>query len=88
MTRDLAYGSNYDALPSPLLRTLLRDTAVSTSANTRFTLIARGSLKEAETQIILAQRLGFLTAEVAERLLTVPNRINRMLTALKNSLRA
>jgi four helix bundle protein len=31
----------------------------------RFVLIARGSLKEAETQILLAQRLGFLSDVLA-----------------------
>ena len=83
------------------MRLQLRRAAVSVPSNlaeghgriarreySRFVLIARGSLKEAETQIRLAQRLGFLTPDAAETLLEMSQRLNRLLTALKNKLRS
>ena len=50
-------------------------------------LIARGSLKEAETQLLLAERLGFFDTGQPEPLLEMAARINRLLTGLKKKLR-
>ena len=82
------------------LRLQLRRAAVSVASNiaeghgrtapreyARFALIARGSLKEAETQILLAQRLGFLSAVLAKDLLQGTARINRLLSGLIRRLR-
>lgn len=81
------------------LRHQLRRSAVSIVSNiaeghgrsvkreyARFVLIARGSLKEAETQIILSQRLGFLTTPQRDRLVALVARINRLLTRLRRRL--
>jgi four helix bundle protein len=82
------------------LRMQLRRAAVSVASNiaeghgrinrreyARFVLIARGSLKEAETQLILAMRLKYINDDKARELLDVVTRINRLLTGLKKSLR-
>jgi four helix bundle protein len=82
------------------LRLQLRRAAVSVASNTaeghgrtgrreyaRFALIARGSLKEAETQILLAQRLGFLSGIPTQDLLQLTERINRLLSGLIRRLR-
>ena len=82
------------------LRMQLRRSAVSVASNiaeghgrssrgeyARFVLIARGSLKEAETQLLLSQRLRFLTPERTELLLVVAGRINRLLTGLRRRLK-
>ena len=47
---------------------------------------AKGSLGELETQMILAQRLGFLTAEAAHRLADRLAEVGRLLNGLVNSL--
>jgi len=52
----------------------------------RYVLIARGSLKEVETQLLLCQRLGFLTTEVTQELLALTNRTNRLITGLRRRL--
>jgi four helix bundle protein len=82
------------------LRMQLRRSAVSVASNiaeghgrtnrreyARFLLIARGSLKEAETQLLLAERLGFMKREALEELLKLAMRINRLLTGLIRRLR-
>jgi four helix bundle protein len=82
------------------LRLQLRRAAVSVASNiaeghgrsrrrefVRFVLIARGSLKEAETQILLSQRLGYLGDEVTDRLLSITTRLNKLITGLNRSLR-
>jgi four helix bundle protein len=82
------------------LRMQLRRSAVSVASNVaeghgrtnrrdyaRFLLIARGSLKEAETQLLLAERLGFMKREALEELLKLAMRINRLLTGLIRRLR-
>jgi four helix bundle protein len=82
------------------LRMQVRRAAVSVASNiaeghgrsnrreyARYVLIARGSLKEAETQILLSRRLEFLAAAQADDLLTRINRINRLLTGLRRRLR-
>jgi four helix bundle protein len=49
-------------------------------------LIAHGSVREAETQILLGQRLGFLDAQTTERLLDQAAEVGRLITGLANSL--
>jgi four helix bundle protein len=81
------------------LRMQLRRSAVSVASNiaeghgrskrrefARFVLIARGSLKEAETQLLLAVRLGFLSRVQANPLLEMAGRLNRLLTGLRRRL--
>jgi four helix bundle protein len=53
----------------------------------RFVSIARGSLKECETQLLLMRRLGYLEENVVESLLELTDRLNRLITGLKRSLR-
>ena len=54
----------------------------STADFVRFLLIARGSLAEAETQLIIAQRLGYLTEAALSSLLDPADEISRMLAGL------
>jgi four helix bundle protein len=54
----------------------------------QFLAIAQGSLKELETQIILAERLTFTSASQAKRMLGDCDVIGKMLGALIRSLRA
>ncbi len=48
--------------------------------------LALGSLAELETQIILAQRLGYLTEELIDPVLQVSDEIGKMLKGLQKSL--
>ena len=81
------------------LRMQLRRSAVSVASNVaeghgrsakkefaRFVLIARGSLKEAETQILLSNRLGYLDEDGTKELLELSSRVNRLLTGLRKRL--
>lgn len=81
------------------LRMQLRRAAVSVASNiaeghgrsgkkefARFVLIARGSLKEAETQILLSNRLGYLDEKRTKELLDLSSRVNRLLTGLRKRL--
>ena len=81
------------------LRMQLRRAAVSVASNiaeghgrsgrkefARFVLIARGSLKEAETQLLLSSRLGYLSESKADELLELSSRVNRLLTGLRKRL--
>ena len=52
----------------------------------RFVLIARGSLKETETQVLLSQRLGYLDDQTTSDLLELSSRVNRLLTGLRKRL--
>ena len=52
----------------------------------RFLSIARGSLAEAETQLILANRLGYLGQAPLDELLSQADEISRMLAGLINKL--
>ncbi len=54
----------------------------------RHLLVSSGSLAEIETQLELSQRLGFLSATVAEPLLETCQQLARMLGALRKSLRS
>lgn len=47
---------------------------------------SNGSLFEAETQILLAQRLGYLTSEEVEPALTTSSEVGRMLRGLISAL--
>ena len=58
----------------------------STGEFMQFIGIARGSLAEAETQLILAQRLNYLPSADAKALLGGSERISRMLVGLSASL--
>lgn len=60
----------------------------STADFLRFLGIARGSLAEAETQLLLAQRLGYTTADRTGSLLAQADEISRMLAGLIASLKA
>lgn len=48
--------------------------------------IARGSLAELETQIMLAQRLGYLTVDSTSLLLEKAEEIGKMLSGLQKSI--
>jgi len=48
--------------------------------------MARGSLMEVETFLLLSQRVGLLTAQAVDSLLTLTDEISRMLTGLRQSL--
>lgn len=58
----------------------------STGEFIQFVGMARGSLAEAETQLLLAQRLGYLPEADANALLVTSGEISRMLVALSGSL--
>jgi four helix bundle protein len=50
--------------------------------------IARGSLYELETQLLLAQQLGYLASGTAENLLATAGDISRMISRLSQTLSA
>ena len=52
-----------------------------------FLHIARGSLSELETQMIVAQRVGYLGATASQALVVQSDEVGRMLTALIAALR-
>ena len=52
----------------------------------RFLSIARGSRAELETQLLLAQRLGYLTKEQIEPAVLLCNEVGRMLHSLMQSI--
>ncbi|HAJ01688.1 MAG TPA: four helix bundle protein [Brevundimonas sp.] len=54
----------------------------STAEFLRYLSIARGSLAEVETQLILAQRLGYLDEPAAASSLKAADEISRMLAGL------
>lgn len=54
----------------------------------QFLGVARGSLAEVETLIILARRLGMLEGQAAESLLGGASEIGRMLVGLQRSLQS
>lgn len=53
----------------------------------RFLSIANGSLKELETQILIAKRLAFIDILPSESILQRTAEVGRMLTALRRKLR-
>ena len=52
----------------------------------RFLLVARGSLLELETQLIIAQKLSYLSNEDTDRLLGMAETVGRALSGLINAL--
>jgi len=52
----------------------------------RFLLIANGSRQEVETQIIIAERLGYFKKGVCERLLDKTNEVGRIIRGLNKSI--
>ena len=60
----------------------------STADYVRFLLIARGSLFELQTQIEIANRLGFLQDESLNQLFANSVEIDKMLNSLVSNLRA
>lgn len=58
----------------------------STGEFIQFVGMARGSLAEAETQLLLAESLSYLTRDEAKPLLSAAADISRMLVALSASL--
>ena len=60
----------------------------STGEFMQFLGMSRGSLAEAETQLLLAERLGYLPVSDAAALLGAAEEISRMLVALNISLKA
>ena len=48
--------------------------------------IAHGSVREAETQLMISGRLGFLPKTDVDRLLAAASEIGRLVTALRNSI--
>ena len=58
----------------------------STKAFLNHLSIATGSLKEVETHLLIAIRLGYVTGDDVVPLLEMSSRVGRMLTGLKRSL--
>lgn len=52
-----------------------------------FLSIAHGSLRELETQILICQRLAYLTDAQAETLISMTEEVGRLLNGLANSLK-
>jgi len=59
----------------------------TTSAFLNFLSVARGSLKELETQILIAQRLGYVDDPTVDELTDLTAEVSRLLSGLTNSLR-
>ena len=52
----------------------------------RFLAIAYGSLCEAETQVLIAQRLGYLNDAQTDTLISIAGEVGRLINGLINSL--
>ncbi len=59
----------------------------STREYLRFLSIARGSVAEVETQLLLCVRLGYLTQEDTKAILSLQNEVERMLNSTITKLR-
>ncbi|OQY34719.1 MAG: four helix bundle protein [Spirochaetaceae bacterium 4572_59] len=59
----------------------------STAEFLNFLSIANGSRAEMETQILLAQRLKYVTSDTAQPILNLSGEVNRLLNGLMNSLK-
>lgn len=58
----------------------------STKEFLRFLSIAKGSLSELETQLILAQRLKYLSEDKLNKIIELTNEIGKMVSGLRKSL--
>src|SRR5688500_15515422 len=58
----------------------------SSNAFRRFKAISHGSLREAETRILIAERLNYLNKAQTERLLYLAGEVGRLVNGLGNSL--
>lgn len=54
----------------------------------QFIAIAKGSLAEVETQMMLAERFDYINNESLDDVLSLSDEVNRMLTGLQKSLKA
>jgi four helix bundle protein len=52
----------------------------------RFLAISYGSLREVETQILIAKRLNYLNDAQTEKLMNLANEVGRLINGLSNSL--
>jgi len=60
--------------------------ARSTADFQRFLSIARGSILELETQVIIANRLGYLDRKQTDDVLETADTVSRLITGLSTSL--
>ena len=58
----------------------------STKEFLKFLSIAKGSLSELETQLILAQRLNYLSEDNLNKIIELTNEIGKMISGLRKSL--
>jgi four helix bundle protein len=72
------------SIPSNIAEGQGRDTAAEF---VRFLSIARGSVKEVETQVLLSRRLGYINQAKEAELTQFTDEISRLLTGLRASLR-
>ena len=92
-------SSNYPREELYGLTSQTRRSAVSVAANIAegqgrrtpgeflsFLSIAKGSVNEVETQLIIAQRLGFLTDNAASPILSLCTEVSALTTGLANSI--
>ena len=54
----------------------------------RFLSIAHGSLREVETQILIAERLQYVTSDEVPRLLALIDEVSRLLQGLQKAIKA
>ena len=59
----------------------------STNEFVRYLSIAHGSLREVETQILIAERLGYLLAPASRELMNSASEVGRLINGLINSLK-
>jgi len=52
-----------------------------------FLSIAQGSTKEVETQVLIAERLKYISAQAAMKLVNQTSEVGRLLSGLSNSLK-
>jgi four helix bundle protein len=60
----------------------------TTSEFLHFLSIANGSLKEVETQVLIAQRLGYVNEERTSEAVALTTEVGRMISGLAKSLRS
>jgi four helix bundle protein len=60
----------------------------STADFLHFLSIARGSLKEVETQVIIARRLGYIDEKLERDLTSLTEEVSRLISGLIRSLRS